>query len=60
MLIILLLFRMSDINTKSPASKLRGNETEKNRGQNRTTSDSGLQVDPVAYGSLHNSEVWIT
>jgi len=49
---------MSDINTKSPASKLRGNETPKNCAQNRPTSDSGLQVDPVANGSLHSSEVY--
>jgi len=49
-------------NTNFPVTKLRSNETTNNRGPNQTdpNSDPGLQVDYVASGSLHNSNVRIT
>ncbi|XP_022173992.1 uncharacterized protein LOC111036305 isoform X3 [Myzus persicae] len=42
-------------NTNSSVTKLRGNETSKNHGQNQPNSDRSLQADYVASGSLHYS-----
>ncbi|XP_015373030.1 PREDICTED: uncharacterized protein LOC107168215 [Diuraphis noxia] len=51
---------MSNIKTKPFTTKLRSNESLKCHSQNRTNSDSGLEVDSVASGSLQISKPSIT